>query len=36
MYGKQTLDDAAEKWEKVAEGEEGNSRFFKVGVEMGE
>ena len=34
VYGKQTLDDAAEEWTPVAEGDEGNYRFFKVGVGM--
>lgn len=34
VYGKQALDDAAEEWTPVAEGDEGNYRFFKVGVEM--
>lgn len=36
VYGKQTLDDAAEEWTPVAEGNEGNYRFFKVGVGMPE
>ena len=36
VYGKQALDDAAEKWMPVAEGDEGNYRFFKVGVGMPE
>ena len=34
VYGKKSLDDAAEKWTLVAEGDEENHRFFKVGVEM--
>ena len=34
VYGKQTLDDAAEKWTPVAEGDEGNYHFFKVSVGM--
>ena len=34
VYGKQSLDDAAEKWTPVAEGDEGNFHFFKVGVGM--
>ena len=36
VYGKQTLGDAAEEWTPVAEGDEGNYRFFKVGVGMSE
>lgn len=36
VYGKQTLGDAAEEWKPVAEGDEGNYRFFKVGVGMPE
>ena len=36
VYGKQTLGDAAEEWTPVAEGDEGNYRFFKVGVGMPE
>ena len=36
VYGKQTLDDAAEEWTPVSEGDEGNYRFFKVGVGMPE
>ena len=36
VYGKQTLDDAAEEWKPVAEGDEGNYRFFKVKVEVPE
>ena len=34
VYGKQTLDDAEEEWTPVADGDEGNYRFFKVGVGM--
>ena len=34
VYGKRTLDDAAEKWTPVAEGDEENYRFFKVRVGM--
>ena len=34
VYGKQTLDDAAEEWKPVAEGDEGNYHYFKVGVGM--
>ena len=34
VYGKQTLDDAAVEWTPVAEGDEGNYSFFKVGVGM--
>ena len=34
VYGKQALDDAAEEWKSVAEGDEGNYRFFKVDVGM--
>ena len=36
VYGKQALEDAAEKWTPVAEGDEENYRFFKVGVGMPE
>lgn len=36
VFGKQTLDDAAEEWTPVAEDDEGNYRFFKVGVGMPE
>ena len=36
VYGKQKLDDAAGKWTPVAEGDEGNYHFFKVGVGMPE
>ena len=36
VYGKQTLDDAAEEWTPVAEGDEGSYRVFKVGVGMPE
>ena len=36
VYGKQTLDDATEEWTPVTEGDEGNYRFFKVGVGMPE
>lgn len=36
LYGKKTLDDAAEKWTPVAEGDEGNYHFFKVSVGMPE
>lgn len=36
VYGKQTLDDAAEVWTPVKEGDEGSYRFFKVGVGMPE
>lgn len=36
VYGKQALDDAAEEWTPVAEGNEGDYRFFKVGVGMPE
>ena len=36
VYGKQALEDAAEKWTPVVEGDEGNYRFFKVGVGMPE
>ena len=36
VYGKQTLDDAAEEWTPVAEGDEGKYLFFKVGVGMPE
>ena len=36
VYGKQALEDAAEKWTPVAEGDEGNYRYFKVGVGMPE
>lgn len=36
VYGKQSLGDAAEEWTPVAEGDEGNYQFFKVGVGMPE
>ena len=36
VYGKQALDDAAEKWTPVTEGDEGNYHFFKVEVGMPE
>ena len=36
VYGKQALDDVAEKWTPVVEGDEGNYHFFKVGVGMPE
>ena len=36
VYGKQALDDVAEEWVPVAEGDEGDYRFFKIGVGMPE
>ena len=34
VYGKRNLDDVAEEWTPVVEGDEREYRFFKVGVTM--